>query len=326
MNICFIVKVEMDLIEYSDLYKEGWNKFIQTSKNGTFLFNRNYIEYHFNRFNNRALIFRKKNDIRAVIAFNINDSIAYSHQGLTYGGFIFAKDISIQEVLEAFNLLNNYLINIGVVEMVYKPVPFIYHSYPAQEDLYALFRLDAQIIGRNISTTINQNCKLKFTESRLSGLRKGKRNSFIVSDDLKFNDFWKILENNLLNKYETKPVHTCDEIEYLQKQFPENIKLHTVINEGKVMSGCVIFKDQQVAHVQYISSTSEGRQMGALDILFDYLINHKYTASPFFDLGSSNEEMGRYLNAGLIFQKEGFGGRGVCYDIYKYDTSKIIAL
>ena len=35
------------------------------------------------------------------------------------------------------------------------------------------------------------------------------------------------------------------------------------------------------------------------------------------DLGTSNEMQGRYLNEGLIHQKEGFGARGVCYDCYE---------
>ena len=32
----------------------------------------------------------------------------------------------------------------------------------------------------------------------------------------------------------------------------------------------------------------------------------------------STEQMGHLLNVSLIFQKEGFGGRGMCYDIYEY--------
>ena len=56
-----------------------------------------------------------------------------------------------------------------------------------------------------------------------------------------------------------------------------------------------------------------------LDLLFDYLINHEYTNYPYFDFGQSTENMGSVLNESLIFQKEGFGGRGMCYDIYEYE-------
>ena len=36
-----------------------------------------------------------------------------------------------------------------------------------------------------------------------------------------------------------------------------------------------------------------------------------------FDFGISTEQGGRYLNEGLIFQKEGFGARTVVYDTYE---------
>ena len=36
----------------------------------------------------------------------------------------------------------------------------------------------------------------------------------------------------------------------------------------------------------------------------------------YFDFGKSTERHGEYLNEQLIFQKEGFGGRAVCYDTY----------
>jgi hypothetical protein len=36
-------------------------------------------------------------------------------------------------------------------------------------------------------------------------------------------------------------------------------------------------------------------------------------------VGASNEEGGKVLNASLIYQKEGFGGRGVVYDTYEWE-------
>ena len=80
----------------------------------------------------------------------------------------------------------------------------------------------------------------------------------------------------------------------------------------------------EVAHVQYIASTGQGREMGALDILFDYLIHQIYTDRKYFDFGVSVEEGGRYLNEGLIFQKEGFGGRAVVYDTYELSLNSVL--
>ena len=38
----------------------------------------------------------------------------------------------------------------------------------------------------------------------------------------------------------------------------------------------------------------------------------------------AREEEGKILNTTLIFQKEGFGGRGVCYDCYTWETRSVI--
>ena len=57
--------------------------------------------------------------------------------------------------------------------------------------------------------------------------------------------------------------------------------------------------------------------MGALDGLFAHLITQVYATKSYFDFGISTEQGGRYLNEGLIFQKEGFGARTVVYDAYE---------
>jgi hypothetical protein len=73
------------------------------------------------------------------------------------------------------------------------------------------------------------------------------------------------------------------------------------------------------AHAQYISVNEEGKDRCALDFILDYLINHEFKHKKYFDLGSSTEQNGQFLNESLIFQKEGFGGRGVCYETFEYD-------
>ena len=62
-----------------------------------------------------------------------------------------------------------------------------------------------------------------------------------------------------------------------------------------------------------------GREVHALDWLFDVVIRQSLEKHPYFDFGISTENQGTYLNEGLIYQKEGFGGRGICYDWYKWN-------
>ena len=224
------------------------------------------------------------------------------------------------DILETFQTINDYLKNIGIEKVIYKPLPYIYHQIPSQEDLYALFRTtNAHIIGRNISSTIYQENKIKFIESRKSGIRKAISHNITIRMTDDYESFWQILNTNLKNKYGVAPVHTLDEIKLLQTRFPKNIKLYLAYKNEEVLGGTVLYLTKQVVHTQYISANLEGKELGVLDLLFDYLINHEYTNFPIWDFGQSTEDMGHILNESLIFQKEGFGGRGMCYDIYEYN-------
>ena len=74
-----------------------------------------------------------------------------------------------------------------------------------------------------------------------------------------------------------------------------------------------------MAHVQYIAASDEGCRLSALDWLFSQLPSWLSRHAPevsYLDFGISTEQGGTYLNEGLIFQKEGFGARAVCYDHY----------
>ena len=84
-----------------------------------------------------------------------------------------------------------------------------------------------------------------------------------------------------------------------------------------MLAGCVVYETKKTAHIQYIASSPEGKEKGALDGLFKYLFENIYNKIEYIDFGISTERRGAYLNEGLLFQKEGFGGRAVTYDIYE---------
>lgn len=308
-----------EIVRYIPELKGTWNQFVFNSKNGTFLFLRDYMDYHADRFEDNSLLIYRKGKLYSLLPANRIDNVLYSHQGLTYGGLIMNAKVTVDDMVLMVKILNDYLREQGFVKVIYKPLPFIYHTIPAQEDLYALFRnCDARIIGRNISSTIIQANKIKFIESRKSGIRKAQSNQIEIRFSPDLEAFWNILDANLKNKYGVAPVHTLSEMQLLQSRFPQNIKLYLAYKGGIALGGTLLYLTRQVIHTQYISASIEGKELGVLDLLFDYLINQEYIHVPYFDFGQSTEQMGNYLNEALIFQKEGFGGRGVCYDIYEY--------
>lgn len=305
---------------YKPEQKLDWNTFVENAKNATFLFNRNYMDYHSDRFHDNSLMIYRKEKLYALFPANIKENTLYSHQGLTYGGLIMSNKATVLDIIETFQVIHQYLKEQGIKKVIYKPLPYIYHLIPSQEDLYALFKTtNAHIIGRNISSTIYQENKIKFIESRKSGIRKALANNITVKMSNDYAAFWDILNTNLKNKYGVAPVHSLEEIQLLQSRFPKNIKLYLAYKGDQALGGTVLFLTKRVVHTQYISASIEGKELGVLDLMFDHIINHEYINYPVFDFGQSTEDMGHVLNESLIFQKEGFGGRGMCYDIYEYE-------
>ena len=310
----------MEIRRYRREDKELWNSFVNKARNATFLFDRNYMDYHADRFDDNSFMFYHKGKLKAVLPANVAGDTLYSHQGLTYGGLLLDKKATVEDVLECFDSLNSWLRENGISKVVYKALPWIYQQYPSQEDLYALtWKCKAQLISRDISSSIVIDNKLKFAESRKSGIRKALSLNIEVGESNDVDGFWHVLEDNLGNRYNAKPVHTASEMKLLMSRFPNNIKLYVAKMNGEIVGGTLIYVTPQVVHTQYISASVEGKKHGALDLLFDYIINKVYANCRYFDFGKSTEQGGAYLNEPLIFQKEGFGGRGVCYDWYQWE-------
>lgn len=310
----------MEIRRYRREDKELWNSFVSKARNATFLFDRNYMDYHADRFDDNSFMFYHKGKLKAVLPANVAGDTLYSHQGLTYGGLLLDKKATVEDVLECFDSLNSWLRKNGISKVVYKALPWIYQQYPSQEDLYALtWKCKAQLISRDIASTIVIDNKLKFAESRKSGIRKALSLNIEVGESNDVDGFWHVLEDNLGNRYNAKPVHTASEMKLLMSRFPNSIKLYVAKMNGEIVGGTLIYVTPQVVHTQYISASVEGKKHGALDLLFDYIINKVYANCRYFDFGKSTEQGGAYLNEPLIFQKEGFGGRGVCYDWYQWE-------
>lgn len=310
----------MEIRRYRREDKELWNSFVSKARNATFLFDRNYMDYHADRFDDNSFMFYHKGKLKAVLPANVAGDTLYSHQGLTYGGLLLDKKATVEDVLECFDSLNSWLRENAISKVVYKALPWIYQQYPSEEDLYALtWKCKAQLISRDISSSIVIDNKLKFAESRKSGIRKALSLNIEVGESHDVDGFWHVLEDNLGNRYNAKPVHTASEMKLLMSRFPNNIRLYVAKMNGEIVGGTLIYVTPQVVHTQYISASVEGKKHGALDLLFDYIINKVYANCRYFDFGKSTEQGGAYLNEPLIFQKEGFGGRGVCYDWYQWE-------
>ena len=310
----------MTIIKYTKDQKNNWNEFVKNSKNSHFFFQRDYMEYHSDRFEDFSLmIFDETDKLIAILPANIKEDILYSHQGLTFGGFLVDDKMKTETMLEIFELLKQFLKEKNIVKIVYKCIPYIYHTKPSEEDRYALFRNEAKLIRRDVTSTIDLTEQAGYSKGRKWTINKAKKESIEIFESNDYEIFWELLTGVLESNHEAKPVHTREEIKKLANLFPKNIKLFLAKKDERIVSGALIYENQNIVHTQYLANSGEGREIGALDLLIDYLIKDIYKNKKYFDFGISNENAGRYLNTGLIAQKEGFGARAVVHDFYELE-------
>ncbi|RLI35820.1 GNAT family N-acetyltransferase [Candidatus Bathyarchaeota archaeon] len=309
------------IVKYDSSRKEEWNDFVMGSKNGAFFFLRDYVEYHSHRFEDHSLMFYEDDELRAVLPANIDGLVLYSHEGLSFGGMVLDFKITATKAVSLFSELLMYAKWKEISKIRYKCIPYIYHIQPAQEDLYSLYQADSMLLSRKPSSVIKMRGRIDFQTLRKRAIKKGIKNELVVIEVDDYKTYWDMLVENLIGKYSVKPAHSLEEIEYLRDKFPNNIRLFASFKNKVMMAGVVMYENRTVVRAQYIATTPEGRDMGALDIIIAYLINTRYANKDYFDFGVSTETYlvnGKLvLNQNLLFQKEGFGSRSVMYDTYE---------
>ena len=302
---------------YNSSLASEWDRVVEESRNGTFLFKRNYLDYHSDRFSDHSLMFELGGEIVALLPANQKEGVIYSHQGLTYGGVIMTSRCKGAVVLEIFEKMIGYYRANGIKAIIYKPVPHIYHIKPSEEDIYALYRYKAELYSCGISSTIDLTQDISFNSLRTRGVKKALANNIEIKEEFNFAPFWEMLTQNLQQRHSVSPVHTLKEIEMLRDRFPENIRLYTASQSNELLAGVVIYETATCIHSQYIASSQKGRDLSALDLLFLNLIKERYKEYRYFDFGISTESNGDILNNGLLSQKEGFGATATIYNSYK---------
>lgn len=306
--------------KYNTTHYSLWNDFIADSKNGTFLFQRDFMEYHSDRFNDYSLLVFQEDKLMAVLPANEDNGVVYSHQGLTYGGLIYTPSTKQLAVTEIFNVLVTYLKNNGINRLYLKQVPAIYHKYPAQEAEFTLFNLGAKLVRRDGVSVYDQENPLPFTKKRKEAIRRGEKNKLTIVEEPEFGLFWdKVLIPNLERKHEARPVHTLEEIKMLYSKFPQNIRHFNVYHNGKIVAGTTMFVTDTVAKPQYISATPDKNELGSIDYLYSQLITTLFKDKRYFDLGPSFGDDRKTINEGVLFWKESFGARIVVQDFYELE-------
>jgi len=294
----------------------AWNGFLASTRNGTFLHDRRYMDYHADRFEDCSVLVRDAGQIVGLFPANRRDASIWSHQGLSYGGLLMPDGLTLGLAIDALQVIREHLAGMGATTLTYKPVPRIYHRSPADEDLIALDRAGATLDRRDGLSVVEMARRIRPRKGRRYGAAKAGKAGITVEQSHDWRAFWHILETTLGERHDARPVHSLDEIALLAGRFPENISLHLARRGETVLGGTVIYATPLVARTQYIAASPAGLECGALDLLFLTLLDETYAAKRYFDFGASLDGNGA-LNTGLLDQKEGFGARTVLQDVYR---------
>ncbi|MCP2042851.1 GNAT family N-acetyltransferase [Pontibacter sp. HSC-36F09] len=307
------------VVRYSDRYKSEWNAFVKASKNGTFLFLRDYMEYHADRFEDHSLLFCHKDKLVAVLPANATNNELHSHAGLSYGGLVSSRKMKSPLMLQVFEALIRYSREQHFKTLYYKAIPHIYHQLPAEEDLYTLFRYGATLYRRDVNSVIALGNRLPYNQLRKRQINKATSYALEVRESQDYGTYMQMASQLLSEKYQLSPIHTAEELMQLALNFPTNINLKAVYEGEEIVAGMLIYESPTVAHSQYICSNVRGQKLGALDFLTDHLLTQVYPHKKYFSFGISTEQQGLYLNEGLVNYKESYGARTVVHDFYRLD-------
>jgi hypothetical protein len=312
--------------DYMERDRARWDAFVAQSKNGTFLFWRDYMDYHADRYPDASLVaVDDTGALRALLPATRSGDELISHAGLTYGGFVTDERMTVELMLELFDATVRHLRRSGVSNLYYRAVPHIYHRTPAEEDLYALARGGAELYRRDVLSVIDYEAEIDWDARRRRRHKKSApalRAGIEVRETDDYEAFWAMLAANLDRRHNLKPVHTSEELRLLAGRFPDHIRLFGAYRHDRLEAGALLYITPRVCHVQYSASSVDGRKLRALDLVHAHIIDAFHTRAHYYDFGISTEQEGQVLNAGLVEYKEQFGARTVVQDFYRVSVPK----
>lgn len=302
----------MKVRRYRNHDRPAWDAFVRSARNGSFPVERGYMDYHAERFDDTSLVVQHGDGaLRSLLPAHREHDTCVSHGGLTFGGLVMHPCSGAHEVRQVFEALIPALRELGFVRLRYRPAPHIFHRRPSEDDLYAMHLLGARTVRMDLSTTVDLGYGFELAKGRKHALAQARRAGVEVRRSDDYGHFWPLLEGVLDARHGTRPTHTLFEMQLLAERC-ETISLwtaHRAADGDSLLAGAVIYDYGPVLHTQYLASSPEGRDTGALDAVLAHVVNAAAGGKRWLNFGASTEDEGRTLNIGLLAFKEMFGGR-----------------
>jgi hypothetical protein len=301
---------------YADRDRREWDAFVERARNGHFVFQRAYLEYHRDRFEDASLLFRDAGRLVAVLPAHRSGRALCSHDGLPFGGLLTSERLRLARVADVFDALRRFARETGLAALRYRPLPHPYQRIPAEEDLFALHRAGAALADSQVRAFLRLGAPPGPTKKRREQLSRARRAGVVVQRSKEFGAFMDLCAEFLRWRHGAAPVHERAEMELLAARFPERIRLYVATRAGEMEAGLVVYCQAPCSRVQYVATTPEGRRFAALDALYAHVARAVPDLGAWLDLGTSTDPATGALSAGLQFYKESLGARSVLQHTY----------
>lgn len=242
----------MEVIKYSDEWKEKWDRFVLQSNNGTMFHLQNFFDYHTpGKFRFDHLLFVEKNKIIALLPGRLTNGLYESPVGASYGSIV-TGDIKFAEAMELVSTLLNYGRKNGIKEFELTPAPMVYETYQNQNLDFAMlwqgFSFKLHYISSAIKLDKERDIIERLSPTTRRNVRKSLKNPSIrVEINERYDEFYPIL---LLNKarHNVKPTHSYEDLLRLKELMPDNLKLFMVyFNDEPIGGSSMFFANKNVA-------------------------------------------------------------------------------
>ena len=264
-----------------------WDAFVNQSKTPMFMFNRGFMDYHADRFEDVSLMFFRDDELFAVMPASRHGNELRSHGGLTYGGIISGAKMRQSPMLDCFGALKAFCHENGIETVVYKAIPHFYHVQPAEEDLYALFRNDATIEKVEPAVVVRLANPLKMPKGRKAQISRARREGVDVHETDDFDAFISLENATLMEHHGVKAVHTAAELRLLKSRFPDQVRCFGGFLGDQLIAGALLFVYPTVVHTQYLCANGAAREIGGLDLVISEIIARYRTSHEWLDFGIS---------------------------------------
>jgi hypothetical protein len=305
------------VIRYRDEMKESWDSFVAQAKNGSFLFMRNYMEYHRDRFDDYSLLFVSKARVIACLPAHRIDDVLCSHRGLTFGGLIMHERIQLSQVMTVFRSLLDHMKSNGIRTLYYRHMPHPYHRLPAEEDIFVLSGLGARTVETKATCVAPVGTPVRYSPEIRRVVKRFATAGLTLRRSFNFAAFIAHCETYLWRRRGARPVHTGAELERLAALFPDNILLYVVERNSNFEGGLVIYRNAACARAQYVAQTTFGQEAQIMPAIYDHVSTKVLPTGTMFDFGPSTDPATGLLDESLHWYKESFGARTILLSSYQ---------